>query len=92
MDPDSIGMENTKQDLLRHFLVGDDDNSRIDGPPMGLTEAVPRFKEDLEALLHLAQADKPAMRCVCNKHIVTAYYGFGKASSGGFGSTVEHPD
>ncbi len=92
MDPDSIGMENTKQDLLRQFLVGDDDNSQIDGPPTGLTEAVPRFKEDLEALLHLAQADKPAMRCVCNKHTITAYYGFGDASSGGFGSTVERPD
>ena len=29
------------------------------------------------------------MRCVRNNHTITAYYGFGDASSGGFGSTVE---
>ena len=92
LDPNSIGMENTKQDLLRQFLVKDDNNSRIDRPPTGLMEAVPRFKEDLEALLHLAQANKPAMRCVCNRHTVTAYYGFGDASPGGFGSTAERPN
>ena len=85
-------MEDIKEELLRHMLVGGADANRTDGPPSGLTEAVPRFREDLEALLHLAQSDEPVMRCVRNKHTITAYYGFGDASSGGFGSTVERPD
>ncbi len=31
------------------------------------------------------------MRCIRSKLSLTAYYGFGDASSGGFGSTVERP-
>ena len=90
---DGLGkMEDIKEELLRHMLVGGVDSGRTDGPPSGFTEAVPRFREDLEALLHLAQSDEPVMRCVHNKHTITAYYGFGDASSGGFGSTVERPD
>ena len=90
---DGLGkMEDIKEELLRHMLVGGVDSGRTDGPPSGFTEAVPRFREDLEALLHLAQSDEPVMRCVRNKHTITAYYGFGDASSGGFGSTVERPD
>ncbi|KAL3826346.1 hypothetical protein ACHAXA_003670 [Cyclostephanos tholiformis] len=85
-------MEDIKEELLRHMLVGGADANRTDGPPSGLTEAVPRFREDLEALLHLAQSDEPVMRCVRNKRTITTYYGFGDASSGGFGSTVERPD
>ena len=72
--------------------MGGSEDARNDGPTSGLTEAVPRFKEDLEALLHLSQDDKTVMRCVRNKHTLMAYYGFGDASSGGFSSTVERPD
>ena len=32
------------------------------------------------------------MRCVQSKRTLTAYYGFGDASSAGFGSTVARPD
>jgi hypothetical protein len=62
------------------------------GPSLGLTVAVPQFKRDLEALLFLLQSKKPTMRQVSSSNVVlTAYYGFGDASSGGFGSTVVQP-
>ncbi len=61
------------------------------GPPSGITKAVPRFKEDPEAILELAMGDKPAMRCVQSNRMLTAYYGFGNASSAGFGYTVKRP-
>ncbi len=59
------------------------------GPSSGLTIAVPRFKKDLEALLFLSQSKEPTMRQVRSSDVIlTAYYGFGDASSDGFGSTV----
>ena len=62
------------------------------GPESGITRAVPRFAPDLKALLKLADGDKPALRIVRSKVVFTAYYGFGDASSGGFGATVERAD
>ncbi len=56
-----------------------------------ITNAVLRFKEDLEAILELASRGKPALRCVQSKRIITAYYGFGDASLAGFGSTIQCP-
>jgi hypothetical protein len=85
-------MEDIKEKLLSQTLIGGDDKTQHNGPPSGRTEAVPRFRVDLEALLHLAQGEKRIVRCVRNKHTVTACYGFGNASSGGFGSTVEQPE
>jgi hypothetical protein len=62
------------------------------GPSSGLTVTVPRFKRELEALLFLSQSKKPTMRQVRSSNVVlTAYYGFVNASSGGFGSTVARP-
>jgi hypothetical protein len=58
------------------------------GPPSGLTPAVPRLKADLEALLVLTAAPTPLKRVVRRRDLVTAVYGFGDASSGGFGSSV----
>ena len=62
------------------------------GPESGITRAVPRLAPDLKALLKLADGDKPALRVVRSKVVFTAYYGFGDASSGGFGATVERAD
>ena len=92
LDPELNGMEDIKEELMGQTLVGESYDARSDGPTSGLTKAVPRFKEDLEALLHLAKDDEPAMRCVRNKHTITAYYGVGDASSGGSDLPVEHPD
>jgi len=62
------------------------------GPSLGLTIAAPRFKKDLEALLFHSQSKEPTMRQVRSSDVIlTAYYGFGDASSDGFGSTVARP-
>jgi len=37
------------------------------------------------AILKLSESKKPALRIVRGKVVVTAYYGFDDASSGGFG-------
>lgn len=58
------------------------------GPALGLTPIVPRFCNDLEALLLLTAGETPIKRVVRRKEIVTAVYGFGDASSGGFGASV----
>ncbi len=63
----------------------------MDGPATGLMSAAPQFKEDLEAILHLTEGEQPALHCVRSKLTMIAYYGFGDASSGGFGATVERP-
>ena len=61
------------------------------GPTSGLTKAVPRLAEDLKALRELTDSAKPRFRVVRSKAVFTAYYGFGDASSGGFGATIERP-
>ena len=62
------------------------------GPESGITMAVPRFKTDLEALLRLSSADTPRIRLVRSTQICTALYGFGDASSDGFGATIERKE
>ena len=62
------------------------------GPSSGLTKTVPRLLDDLKALVCLTDRDTPCFRVVRSKVVLTAYYGFGDASSGGFGATIERPD
>ena len=87
-EPESL--EDIKLRLLADSLCEEED-IRTDGPISGLTPVAPRFKSDLEAILHLADGEKPQLRYVRSKHTMTAYYGFGDASSGGFGATVQRP-
>jgi hypothetical protein len=82
-------MDELKEDLVTQAMTGGESHGV--GPPLGTTKAVPRFREDLEAILELASGEKPMMRCVCSKHMLTAYYGFGDASEAGFGSTRMRP-
>ncbi len=56
------GMESVKIKLVAQTAMGEE--NRGSGPPSGITKAVPRFKEDLEAILELASGGKPALRCV----------------------------
>jgi hypothetical protein len=79
-----------KLGLLTHLIIGGDYNH--DAPSSGFTQAAPQFKQDLKALLHLAEGDLPRMRCVRSTSTFTAYYGFGDESSGGFGLTVARLD
>jgi len=61
-------------------------------PDDGLTKAVPRLLDDLKALQELTDFPSPRLRVVRSKVVLTAVYGFGDASSGGFGFSVERPD
>jgi len=83
------GMEEIKMDLLTRTATSEDDRGA--GPMSGITRAIPRFKEDLKSILDLASGDKPVMRCVCSRRMLTAFYGFGDALSAGFGSTMMRP-
>lgn len=58
------------------------------GQPSGTTQAAPRFRLDLAALVRLTAAASPARQVICRQDIVTAPSGFGDASAGGFGASV----
>ena len=62
------------------------------GPALGRTRAVPRFRQDLAALITLSAGDKSMARVIRGKFVLTAYYGFVDASSGRFGATVDRKD
>ena len=62
------------------------------GPPSGVTPFVPRLKDDLLALSALTISEKPILRVVRSKTVHTAFYGFGDASSSGFGASVARKD
>lgn len=62
------------------------------GPTSGYTPVVPRLRTDLEALLLLTSGPSPVKRVVRRREIVTVVYGFGDASSGGFGASVGLPE
>jgi hypothetical protein len=93
MEPEQeteTSVEELKLQGLIRAVQGTGANSQ--GPSSGLTIAVLQFKRDLEALLFLPWSKEPNMRQVRSSNVVlTAYYGFGDASSGGFGSTVVQP-
>jgi hypothetical protein len=40
-------MEDIKEELLKQMLVGETDDTRVNGPPSGVTESVPRFKSTI---------------------------------------------
>ena len=61
-------------------------------PESGSTRAVPRLANDLRALLKLSKGTIPMPRVVRGKVVITAYYSFGDASSGGFGASVEREE
>ena len=83
-------LEEIKLHLLASSLREGED-LQINSPSTGLTPAATRFKSDLEAILLLAEGERPQLRYVRSKHTMTAYYGFGDASFGGFGATIERP-
>ena len=57
-------------------------------PEDGFTTPVPRFKDDINALLRLSNFDLPPLRVVRPSHVVHVYYGFGDASGKQFGATI----
>jgi hypothetical protein len=54
---------------------------------------MPRFRQDLEVLLQLTKSEKPILRRVRSANcLMAAFYGFGDASSSGFGASIACPD
>jgi hypothetical protein len=51
--------------------------------------AVPRFKNDVNALLDLMEAEKPPLKRVRAKATAKVHYGFGDASGCVFGATIQ---
>ena len=80
-------MEGDEQD----DIVDDKGFVRERGPASGLTPIVPRFRDDLEALVLLMAGSTPIKRVVRRRELITVIYGFGDASSGGFGASVGLP-
>jgi hypothetical protein len=80
-------MEDIKQVLLTKTTTGR--SLEGNGPPAGFRIVVPRFKDNLEALILLTKGEMPAKRCIQSRTTLTAYHGFGDASSAGFGTTAE---
>jgi hypothetical protein len=82
-------MEDVKIQILTHNDC--EGESLQDGPGSGLTPAAPCFLQDFKAILHLTKGEQPQVQIVRSKLTIIAYYGFGDASSGGFGAMVESP-
>lgn len=70
----------------------EEEEGQLNAPLDGQTTAVPRFRDDLQALLQLSNFELPPLRLVRGKVVFTALYGFGDASGKGFGSTTAHPN
>ena len=84
-------MDAVKLDLMTRAGSPEEEGDRNRGPLSGLTRAVPRFRDDLKALLKLSEGLEPAVRRVRGGECRTAVYGFGDASAAGFGATIERP-
>ena len=61
-----------------------------DTPPTHV-QPVPRFRQDVLALLHLFQTPEPPIHYVRSKSVNTVCYGYADASGTGFGATVGEP-
>ena len=61
---------------------------QVYAPGDGLTDPVPRFKDDLEALTRLTEPELPPLQVVRPSEVVQVFYGFGDASGKQFGATI----
>jgi hypothetical protein len=86
---DSEGWRLRPQHVWRAEESGDWEEhvSEPDGPVE--VKAVPRLRQDLEALQVLTQGTQPPFRRVRGSATGCAYYGFGDASGSAFGATIQ---
>ncbi len=61
---------------------------QVYAPGDGMTDPVPRFKDDLEALKWFTEPELPPLRVVRPSEVVQVFYGFGNASGKQFGVTI----
>ena len=86
---DSLSMTQVEdEDMARiNYRVGvKRGNVGVYAPEDGLTSPVPRFKDDVAALLRLTNFDLPPLRVVRPTQVVQVFYGFGDASGKQFGA------
>ncbi len=57
-------------------------------PKDGFTTPIPRFKDNISALLRLTNYDLPPLQVVPPSHVVHVSSGFGDASGKQFGATI----
>jgi hypothetical protein len=71
-----------------HCLASKMGGAHIYAPMDGITTPVPRFKDDIEALLQLTDFELPPLRVVRPVNVVHVYYAFRDASGKQFGATL----
>lgn len=84
----TTAVESNATDEIDADALDSDPDEILRAPTSGLTTPVPRFIDDLKALLRLSESDSPPVRVVRSKTVVTAVYGFGDASGKGFCGTL----
>ena len=82
------GMEDEDEAAANHRIMIKSGAGYAYAPEDGLTTPVPRFKDDINALIQLSNFDLPPLRVVRPTHVVHVYYGFGDASGKQFGATL----
>ena len=82
------GGEDEDEAAANHRLAIKLGEEHVYAPEDGFTTPVPRFKDDINALLRLSNFDLPPLRVVRPSHVVHVYYGFGDASGKQFGATI----
>ncbi len=86
--PTPDGMEDKDEAVANHRILIKSGAGHTYTPEDGLTTPVPRFREDINALLQLTNFDLPPLHVVRPAHVVHVYYGFGDASGKQFGATL----
>jgi hypothetical protein len=71
-----------------HCLASKTGGAHAYAPMDSITTPVPRFKDDIEALLQLTDFKLPPLRVVRPVNVVHVYYGFRDASGKQFGATL----
>jgi hypothetical protein len=86
--PTPEGVEDEDEAAASHRIMLKSGAGHAYAPEDGLTTPVPRFRDDIDALIQLSNFDLPPLRVVRPVHVVHVYYGFGDASGKQFGATL----
>jgi hypothetical protein len=81
-------MEDEDEAAANHRIMIKSGAGHAYSPEDGLTTPVPRFRDDINALIQLSNFDLPPLRVVRPAHVVHVYYGFDDASGKQFGATL----
>jgi hypothetical protein len=71
-----------------HRMLIKTGHGHLYAPGNGFTTPVPRFQDDIAALIQLTDFELPPLRIVRPSQVVQVYYGFGDASGKQFGAPI----